>query len=326
MMKLFGDRANRITTEEMNVVYNQVKDKLSTCFSKIQISTSLRSKSEHGDIDIVVLNDTGLDVTEVLKHKLSVDVIDHSKNGNIYSILYHSKEVNKNVHIDFLTTSNYEDFIAQYTYIMYSDFSGVLGVFARRLRFSYGTRGFFKIYEDVRGQYHYILLTKNLKEGLQMLGYGNLEEYDKIENLDDIVNFIISSPLFDSGYYKGTGMNSSDRKRVRSGRLSADYIRGQLINLNKRRILEDSDYFLKKQFSLYYNKLQSDILKIETNVIPKSKYTGKWLISNFPTVKPGPLVGNILKHWFNTYKDTLDDVNEQELKKVTSDYLKVVTN
>lgn len=32
-MKLFGDRAKRITTNEMNVVYNRVKDKLSNCFT-----------------------------------------------------------------------------------------------------------------------------------------------------------------------------------------------------------------------------------------------------------------------------------------------------
>ena len=287
-MKLFGDRAKRITTNEMNVVYNRVKDKLSNCFTNIQLSISLKSKDSHGDIDIVVLNDKGFDVREVLKDRLNGDIIDYSKNGNIHSILYHSNELNENVHIDFLTTSTYEDFIAQYTYIMYSDFSGVLGVFSRRIRFNYGTHGFFKIYEDKRGQYHYILLTKNLKEGLQMLGYGNLEEYDKIENLDDIVDFMISSPLFDSDYYNGSGMNSSDRKRVRAGRPSADYIRGKLINSNKRRTLEDPDYFLKKQFPLYYNKLQSDILKIQTNVIPKSKYTGNWLISNFPTVKSGP--------------------------------------
>ena len=325
-MKLFGDRAKRITTNEMNVVYNRVKDKLSNCFTNIQLSISLKSKDSHGDIDIVVLNDKGFDVREVLKDRLNGDIIDYSKNGNIHSILYHSNELNENVHIDFLTTSTYEDFIAQYTYIMYSDFSGVLGVFSRRIRFNYGTHGFFKIYEDKRGQYHYILLTKNLKEGLQMLGYGNLEEYDKIENLDDIVDFMISSPLFDSDYYNGSGMNSSDRKRVRAGRPSADYIRGKLINSNKRRTLEDPDYFLKKQFPLYYNKLQSDILKIQTNVIPKSKYTGNWLISNFPTVKSGPLVGKILKHWFNTYNDALDAVDEEELKKVTSNYLKVITN
>lgn len=325
-MKLFGDRAKRITTSEMNLVYGQIRDRLSTCFSEIKLSNSLKSKDSHGDIDIVVLNDKGMDVNRVLKYTLAVDIIDYSKNGNIYSILYHSDKINENVHIDFLTTSTYEDFIAQYTYIMYSDFSGVLGVFARRIRFNYGTHGFFKIYEDKRGQYHYILLTKNLKEGLQMLGYENLEEYDKIENLDDIVNFIISSPLFDSDYYNGSGLNSSDRKRVRAGRPSADYIRGKLINSNKRRTLEDTDYFLKTQFPLYYNKLQSDILKIETNIIPKSKYTGNWLISNFPTVKSGPLVGKILKHWCNTYNDALDAVDEEELKKVTSNYLKVITN
>jgi hypothetical protein len=197
-----------------------------------------------------------------------------------------------------------------------------LGVLARRVRFNYGTKGFFKIYEDKRGQYHYILLTKNLREGLMMLGYKDvLDRYDKIENVDDVANFIMLSPFFDSSYYEGQDMNHSDRKRVRSGRPSADYVRKKLIESNKKRSINDDNYFVRSLFPEYYKKLEEEIHRIETFVIPKSKYNGEWLMNNFPSVKPGPIVGRVLKHWHDLYKEKLDNVSEEELKQATQKFL-----
>jgi len=321
--KLFGPRAARVSTDEMQRIFEKVKSILSSDFSKIQLTRALKSKTDHGDIDIVILNHGGLDVMATLKDRLGDSVVDSSHNGNIYSILYHSKDLNKSVHIDFLSASNDDDYGPQYEYLSFNDFSGILGVMSRKVRYNYGTQGFFKIYEDKRGQYHYVLITKNLREGLRILGFDTvLPNYDKIETVDDIVNFIISSPFFDSKYYTGQDMNHSDKKRVRAGRPSADYIRKKLIELNKSRTIEDDDYFLKSLYPEYYKKLQDEIHRIETTVVPKSKYNGGWLMANFSQIKPGPLVGKILKFWHDKYGDNLDNVDEEELKISTSEYLK----
>jgi hypothetical protein len=51
--KLFGSRAQRVSTEEMNVVYNDLQNALGDKFSKFKLSKALPSKIDHGDIDIV---------------------------------------------------------------------------------------------------------------------------------------------------------------------------------------------------------------------------------------------------------------------------------
>ena len=319
--KLFGSRAVRVTTDEMNQVFRELSSILMPDITRMELSRALKTKLDHGDIDIVVLNDKKHDLSKLLKTKLGDAINDYSKNGNIYSILYASKSIGKTVHVDILNTASQEQFDPQWEYLSYNDFSGIIGVFARRIKFNYGTGGFFKIYEDKRGQYHYIHITNDLRKGLRILGYKNIERYDKIETLDDIVQFITSSPLFDSEYYVGKDMNYSDRKRVRAGRPSADYIRKKIIELNVRRKMTDEDHFFKSEFPNEYSKYLSEVEKIENTVISKSKYNGEWLMKNFPEVKPGPLVGKVLKFWFDTYKNDLDTTSEEELLSSTRNFL-----
>jgi hypothetical protein len=319
--KLFGPRAVRVSTEEMNKVFGELSSILIPSITRMELSRALKSKSDHGDIDIVVLNDKKHDLSVLLKTKLGDNIEDHSKNGNIYSILYTSPIIGKTVHVDILNTVTQEQFDPQWEYLSHNDFSGIIGVLARRVKFNYGTEGFFKIYVDKKNRFHYIHITNDLRKGLKILGYDNIERYDRIETLDDIVNFITSSPLFDSEYYVGQDMNHSDRKRVRSGRPSADYIRKKLIELNVRRKIAEDDHFFKTLFPSEYSKYVIETEKIENTVIPKSKYNGEWFISNFPEVRPGPMVGKVLKFWFDMYKDGLGGVSEEELRSVTSDFL-----
>ena len=110
---------------------------------------------------------------------------DYLKNGNVYSFLFYSDSLHRSIHVDLISVSSVEDFLPQYEYLNYGDFSGILGVMARRLHFNYGTEGMYKIYIDKSNRYHYILITKNLREGLQILGYKDiLDTFDNIKTLE----------------------------------------------------------------------------------------------------------------------------------------------
>ena len=319
--KLFGSRAQRVTTAEMNSIFDELKKRLGSRFEKFQLSKALPSKADHGDIDIVISGNP--DVKQALFTYLGPLIKDYSKNGNIYSVLY-SSETGKTVHVDFLYASA-DDYDAQYDYLSYNDFSGILGVFARRLRFKYGTDGFFKIYEDKKGQYHYILLTKNLRDGLKMLGYAPiLSKFDDIKTIDDIVTFISYTDLFDSSYFEGVGVNNSDRKRMRADRPSAQELKAKLIALNKRRTQPDDDHYVKTLFPDKYAELVKKESEIEAYVVPKGKYGGDWVMQNFPEIKPGPVLGKIKSFWAQKYGDKLDDVPEDELRKATAEFLKTL--
>jgi len=317
--KLFGTKANRVTTSEMNSIFDELKSLLNNKFNKFELSKSLPSKVDHGDIDVVVSG--GGDVDNTLKSQLGGKVLDYSRNGNIYSVLYKSN-TGKNVHIDFIHSDNDEDFDAQRMYLALGDFSGILGVMARQNGYKYATTGFHKIYVDKSGRHHDILITKNLKDGLKILGYGDvLGEYDNIQNNDDVIKFISSSPMFDSNDYKGQTMNHSDRKRVRAGRPSADYVRTSLIGLNKHKQISDPDYFLKRLFPDKYQMLLDKQKEIESFTPVKSKYGGEWIMQNF-NIKPGPMLGKIKQYWLQKYGNNLDNIPEDELRKDTDTYIK----
>ena len=318
--KLFGTRASRVTTSEMNSIFDELKTRLGNKFSKFELSKSLPSKQDHGDIDIVLTGNPN--IKKAIMMYLGSKVKDYSRNGNIYSVLYNS-DLGKDVHIDFIHSDNDEDFEAQRMYLALGDLSGILGVMARQNGYKYATTGFHKIYVDKSGRHHDILITKNLKDGLKILGYGDvLGDYDNIQNNDDVIKFISSSPMFDSDDYKGQTMNHSDRKRVRAGRPSADYIRTSLIGLNKHKQISDSDYFLKKLFPDKYQMLLDKQKEIESFTPIKSKYGGEWLMANFPQLKPGPILGKIKQYWTQKYGDNLDNVPEDELRKDTDTYIK----
>jgi hypothetical protein len=317
--KLFGTRASRVTTSEMNSIFDELKTRLGNKFSKFELSKSLPSKQDHGDIDIVLTGNPN--IKKAIMMYLGSKVKDYSRNGNIYSVLYNS-DLGKDVHVDFIHSDNDEDFDAQRMYLALGDFSGILGVMARQNGYKYATTGFHKIYVDKSGRHHDILISKNLKDGLKILGYGEvLGDYDNIQNNDDVIKFISSSPMFDSDDYKGQTMNHSDRKRVRAGRPSADYIRKSLIGLNKHKQISDPDYFLKKLFPDKYQMLLDKQKEIESFTPVKSKYGGEWIMQNF-NIKPGPMLGKIKQYWLQKYGDNLDNVPEDELRKDTDTYIK----
>ncbi len=325
-LKLFGTRANRISTEEMIIVYNEVYNQLNNIFLKIQLSKFLPDKKDHGDIDIVIQKNENQHPSEYIYRALSNNVIDENFNGPIYSILYNSPIINKSVHIDFICSS-YQEFDTNLMYLDYNDFSGVLGVLARKLHFSYGCTGFYKIYVDKRsGQYNYIKLFDNLWDGLRVLGYsGVLNKYLEIKNIDDTVEFIASSPFFDSSYYAEDAiLNRSDRKRLRSHRTTASNIRKKLYNLQKQRNLQfEEDSFFKLFYQHHYSEYELKCQQIESFAHRKRKYDGNWIMKEF-NLKPGPVIKNIQDHLYQTYNNQIDDQSEDIIKEKITNYLNFI--
>lgn len=320
--KLFGSRSERVTTSEMRQVYDELKSKVGDQFARFTLSRSLASKQDHGDVDIVVSGISG-DVESMLKARLGKLVLDYHKNGNIYSMLYLSGRVGKSVHVDLIKAPSGEH-DTQVDYLAYNDFSAIVGIISRRLGFSYSTDGFFKTYVDKRGNHHHILITKNLRDGLKMLGYGKvLPKFDEIKTVDDIVHFISSSDLFDSSIFSADDFNRTDRRRVRPERKIAGEIKDKLVATGKHRTQPDSDYYFKKLFPTQYAKYTEAVEKIESEVPIKSKFNGKWIMANFPSVRPGPIIKHIQLHLQTKFGDALVNGDENVVKAAVEDYLKV---
>jgi hypothetical protein len=241
-------------------------------------------------------------------------------NGNIFSILYTPDKLDKHVHIDFIVAKDEEDARNKQDYLAYNDFSGIVGVIARKLGFKYGSEGFFKIFVDKKGQNRDILITKNLREAQKILGFRKVDtNFSNIKSEDDIVEYIKTSPLFDVRQIAGE-LNRGDRKKMRAERKSAQYIRDQLMLSGQRRTVQDDDYFFKTLFPSLYEKVEQEKQKLDADVIKTDKYTGDWLINTF-NLKPGRVIGQVKDFLNKKYGDNLDNTPEEEVVASVKQYL-----
>jgi hypothetical protein len=241
-------------------------------------------------------------------------------NGNIFSILYTPDKLDKHVHIDFIVAKDEEDARNKQDYLAYNDFSGIVGVIARKLEFKYGSEGFFKIFVDKKGQNRDILITKNLREAQKILGFRKVDtNFSNIKSEDDIVEYIKTSPLFDVRQIAGE-LNRGDRKKMRAERKSAQYIRDQLMLSGQRRTVQDDDYFFKTLFPSLYEKVEQEKQKLDADVIKTDKYTGDWLINTF-NLKPGKVIGQVKDFLNKKYGDNLDNTPEEEVVASVKQYL-----
>lgn len=294
-LKLFGDRASRVSTPEMIAVYEELKKKIGHCFRRFELSKWMPSKSSHGDIDILVLGWPTTVVKQLVYQYLGGErVLEFSKNGYVNSCLYKSESIDKNVHIDFIFTSDENISITRYQYYMLNDFSAIIGYVSKKLHFRYGSEGFFKRFKDVKGNYHNIFITHNLMDGLRYIGYENPEEQlSNIRDYPDIIRFAISSPMFDSRFFIHEKMNQSDRKSMH--RPVIEYCINELRHLNITASIKDEDYLFRELNPSKYSEVELEKEKINDQCYIKSnKYNGNWVMNNFD-VKQGKIVGIILK-------------------------------
>lgn len=328
--KLFGDAASRVSTEEMNLVFSEInrifREIQSPKFPNFELSKSLPEKNDHGDIDIILENIENEDNYKFILNTLGDKIIKFVKNGNILHCLYRSAAISKDVHVDFITASK-DNFSSTLMYHAYGDFSGILGVVARKLKYNYASNGFYKIYTDKKNANHYIKISDSLCDGLVILGYGHVShsKYHDIKSNLNIIEFISDSALFSSEFFKDTDLNHGDRKRMRAGRKSARFIRDGLINLNKIRIQEDDDYYFKKEFPELYSNYLQKVKEIEEYVPYKAKYGGSWIMEKFK-LSPGPIIGKIQKSWSDQYGESVDSVEENELYIFTENFIRSISN
>lgn len=308
-LKLFGTDAQRVNNHELQVIVGELKDLIGSNFSVFTPVPSLEEKLDHGDIDILVAPD--LNIQQLLTQKLGNKLVKFSKNDTVNSFLFHSESTQKLVHIDLITSKTPQELETKKYYYALNDFSALIGVLSKKLNFKYGTEGFFKRFQDKKGNWHDVPITNNLLQGLELLGL-DASKYSKIKNYNDIVNFLLTSPLLDSKFFRQDMLLARDRVSI-SRRPNLSKMIELVRNSCGPAKIKDEDYFFKKLIPNQYQKVQQEMQKINEKTYEISnKYNGSWLISTFG-LKPGPELGNILKAISNHFKDNLQNTSEQDV-------------
>lgn len=310
--KLFGNAASRVNNQELQIVFKELQDLIGSLFFKFELTRTLESKQDHGDIDILVLSKPNLDIKKEVEKRLGAKIIKYSKNDVTNSILFYSESIGKQVHVDLISSSTEDDYNNKLNYYSLNDFSAAIGLVSKKLHFKYGSEGVFKRFQDQRTIWHDIPLPFGLMEGLKIFGF-DMNLYKNIKNPDDIINFIASSPLVDGSFFDNISLTAADRQAANK-RPIMDYILNSLKSKKLVKKINDEDYFFKKYYPEVYQKVE--LKKQEVNqapIVSNKTYDGNWVMRNFGV--KGPKVGEILKKINQKFGANLENTPEEEVKK-----------
>ncbi len=184
--------------------------------TSLTVTESLSDKEEFGDIDIIITSPRPKteDNLEV-ENALSTRIITHTRIPNDttdHFILRMSD--GKNIAVDFIRATDTTDLETKKVYYSKYPLSALLGTLASNLGFSYSQDGLFYVYIDRLGKLNNILVTKDLREGICILGL-DANKMDSIKSLDDIQRFIQSSKYFSPEQFQLSRLSQKRREHIK---------------------------------------------------------------------------------------------------------------
>jgi len=135
---------------------------------------------------------------------------------------------------------------------------------AKKYHFKYGSEGFFKRYEDSRKNWHDILVTRDLTVGMELLGYDPQKWY-ALRTYEDIVQFMLSSPMFDHRLFVHDSLNQSDKKSYK--RPVIKHVVDRLRESGKTATITDENHYYRSTTAYDFN--QAEILLIEDAIVQR---------------------------------------------------------
>ena len=314
--KLYGEQAERIHRAEYEKIVSELIDKLGAGFKRIKPTEQLDDKESFGDIDIVCLPERTIDrlyFEKIIGHML----LDYKLVGHVHSLLVRLGS-GKQVQVDLIQSKGEADFERKYMYYSKGHLSSILGVTAKKFHFKYGTEGFFKRLKDKRGNWHDILISEDLRDGLTVLGFDP-KKYSEIKTMDDIASYIPQSPFFDSSYYQFDSLLRRDREAAdRNPR--EKHIIEKLSSKSKKREAEDEDKFFKQFFPEAFERFRVEAERINKETYVAGNINGEKVMEIFG-ITPGPTVGKVLKFIGDNYPEA-EELSAEMIEAIKINFLK----
>ena len=314
--KVYGEKAARIERIEYEDLVSELLGKFGPNFLEVKAIEPLDDKDSFGDIDLVCLPKRDID-RRYFNETIGDSLLDYKRTGHVHSLLVRL-DSGKEIQVDFIQSKDKNGFKRKLMYYSKGHLSSVIGIMAKKLHFKYGTEGFFKRFKDKRGNWHDILISEDLVDGLRILGF-NPRMYDGIRTLEDIAEFVSQSPFFDGSYYKFGDMLRRDRE-------SADrnprerYIIEKLSSKAKIRKIENEDEFFKQFFSEAYGKFQEEAERINKETYTAGNINGEKVMEVFG-IFPGPTIGKILKFIGDNYPEA-KELSPEIVEDIRKNFLK----
>lgn len=183
---------------------------------KMELVPSYREKPSFGDLDFVLDNRFYEKVSrEMLVEEIGDffgKKIESYRGGDVFGIGFPLEE--GCLQIDLIGTST-ELFKPAIHYFAWNDLGNLVGRIAHKFGFKFGHEGLSIVLRDDTHQFAEILVTRNIIDILEFLGYDARRYFMGFDTVEDIYSFASSSKYFNKAIYELDNRNHIARTRER---------------------------------------------------------------------------------------------------------------
>ncbi|MFW6242716.1 MAG: hypothetical protein ACOC2W_01000 [bacterium] len=304
-LKKHGIFTERKTTEEFQRIADEIQKQVAIDFNnKIDTSivTCYHNKPTHGDLDILVKTIDGFNINfkNYIEDTFKPRAI-HVNDG-VYSFDYDNFQIDFNLIPEkYFKTAN--------VYYSYDPIGNIMGKVYHKFGLSYGWKGLSYKFRNFNGRLTQdIIVSTDTRKIFEFAGYDYDRYLKGFDDLEDIFEFVINNPYFDTEVFQFNNLNRIDRKRNlrrHSYHLFLNYLNENNINYrydfkNKEDYLYDiDDYFPESKL---LNKIDSLYELDSRNQIIANKFNGDLIMSWI-----NDLTGKELGIKINEFKTELGD-------------------
>lgn len=310
----------RLHKSEFFELYDEVKEVLTSRFNipenDIHLIRAYKNKETFGDMDILIVSESvPNEFFKQLIKNLSLSDDEWSVNSNVLSFAYNECQVDV-----ILTPRN--NYVASQNYFAYNDLGNLMGRLFKRLGIKYGHQGLQLVVRQDDRIVATIPITTDMKDICELIGVSYETFEAGFDELEDVFQFIITSPYFHPDIYLLENVNHvariRDRKRATYTAFLAFCKSLDVDKYNKTKFnTKHTDHSLKYGHSIKepffseillpkYPHLQSELDKIAEEQLHKKQFAA---VFN----------GNLLIEWLGITGKLLGDFISYAKSQVTED-------
>ena len=318
----------RYQKDEFHKLAFEILPKIRKAFNTEAVLTiSYRGKESFGDMDILVLNDGGTQfqrAKEIIQETFNPQMI--VANTGVYSFDHQDLQID----LIFTPTKNWE---TSQIFFAYNDLGNLMGKIFHKFGLKYGYDGVKWIYRiDNDRVLDKITITKNMKEAFDFIGLGWSRFQEGFDTIEDIFDYVISSPYFNPEVFKLENLNAINRAR-NSRRTVYNQFVGYVKDMEPKHNFDKNkdnyiqlinDYFPDSNLLARIEELKIIELKKKQN---HAKFNGNIIMEKFPDLSGAELgksIGGFQNHIGNiTFEDYL---SSNTAENIMNDFTKYYQN
>lgn len=208
----------RYQADEYHAICPEILQKLSVAFpgQRTAVIESYKEKESFGDIDVLIQSDNIKNIRESIQEVFQASEIVH--NGTVWSFDY------KSLQVDLIMTVS-DRFDIGLNYFGHNDLGNLIGRCANKFGLSYGHDGLWMKINDGTYEIGKVLLSTDIKKILDVLGYS-YDRYSKgFDTLEDIFEFVVSSPFYTYDIFDFANRNSVSRIRDQKRKTYIEFLK-----------------------------------------------------------------------------------------------------